>query len=754
MNALHRTLRRLILMLLILVPAPPALHASDPEPQAYESVRPIEDGRVKQDYLYGEGGRVLYRGHKGLDFPAPLGTTARAVASGTLVAFRMIYADGSPADGGFGNYVMLRHDARQYVRQNNGRGVGEYGYVYSIYAHLRCCQLMPGLGIGSRVGAGQPLAEVDSTGNSTGHHLHLQIVVDPSPHRTDGANYAWTEASSRNPELWLQPFDDGVTRTAAAAGHIRIDGDPAMDRYIVGLQKPAAATNQSYGWSEAYNGDAENPDDYLVENWATTDVAPGTYHLTVRDHPEGGRLLEDLGTHTFVAGETTYVGLYPAYLPDIRSDTGPAGWSAALSIQNRSGVASAITTSLIRYDIDATQSEHTLKPHGSTRLLPPDTGETNYTAGALVSTTQESAAVVELTSADNQENAIYSAILPQRAGAATSGWERAAPRLYLPVVKRGYYGRSSAIRIMNPGPRPAEVTIDFYDDRSRGRRIGPYLLGAHDTHLVEVASSGGGGGGGCPSAGTLCSAAVRSRGGAPLAVVVEERDDGSQRVATAYNAPNGGATRLIFPLVKHHWYQMRTDLQIMNVGSMPTSLTVRFFRSDGSHVSGCDWVAAALPLSAVTLYNHSCLGPNFLGSAVVSSSQGQPLVGQGHEVSLNGRYKKAYSAVLDGAWHLSAPVLYRAHERDGYVWDSAIVIRNLDEREGVSVSARFHTAWGGEAGRQSVWIPPQGLEVLWPPTPFHGTATLEATGPVTALVNVTSNAPQGDSHAIYNVSQR
>ncbi len=46
-----------------------------------------------------------------------------------------------------------------------------------------------------------------------------------------------------------------------------------------------------------------------MENWATTDVLPGTYHLYAKNE-SGSVTYADLGWHTVAAGRTTYVGLY------------------------------------------------------------------------------------------------------------------------------------------------------------------------------------------------------------------------------------------------------------------------------------------------------------------------------------------------------------------------------------------------------------------------------------------------------------
>jgi murein DD-endopeptidase MepM/ murein hydrolase activator NlpD len=96
------------------------------------------------------------RNHKGLDIAAAPGTPIRPVRPGTVVS--------SGERGGFGNVVVVDH----------GDG------VTSLYAH--CKDLL--VKKGDRVGRGDTIATVGSTGRSTGPHLHLEIhrdgvAVDP-----------------------------------------------------------------------------------------------------------------------------------------------------------------------------------------------------------------------------------------------------------------------------------------------------------------------------------------------------------------------------------------------------------------------------------------------------------------------------------------------------------------------------------------------------------------------------------------------
>lgn len=88
--------------------------------------------------------------HKGTDIAAPQGTDIYAVADGTVTT--ATYSSSA------GNYVMINH----------GNG------VYTAYMHaskLHCK-------VGDQVSQGETIAEVGSTGVSTGPHLHISFIVN------------------------------------------------------------------------------------------------------------------------------------------------------------------------------------------------------------------------------------------------------------------------------------------------------------------------------------------------------------------------------------------------------------------------------------------------------------------------------------------------------------------------------------------------------------------------------------------------
>jgi len=99
--------------------------------------------------------------HSGIDIGAPSGTTIVAAASGTVVLAQWY--------GGYGNCVIIEH---------------KDGFR-TLYGHIRSGGIK--VKVGDTVEAGEKIAEVGSTGNSTGNHLHFGVyvnnqAVDPEPY--------------------------------------------------------------------------------------------------------------------------------------------------------------------------------------------------------------------------------------------------------------------------------------------------------------------------------------------------------------------------------------------------------------------------------------------------------------------------------------------------------------------------------------------------------------------------------------------
>ncbi|MWA08728.1 peptidoglycan DD-metalloendopeptidase family protein [Streptomyces sp. BA2] len=119
---------------------------------------------AKYGTRFGKKGSMWSSGyHTGLDFPAPTGTTIRAVNDGTISQV----ASGGP----YGKHVAINHG----------------GGLSSFYAHMSSMVAK----MHKHIGRGKPIGKVGSTGNTTGPHLHLEArrngkAVDPMPFLTGG----------------------------------------------------------------------------------------------------------------------------------------------------------------------------------------------------------------------------------------------------------------------------------------------------------------------------------------------------------------------------------------------------------------------------------------------------------------------------------------------------------------------------------------------------------------------------------------
>lgn len=99
---------------------------------------------------YGVSSRIRKSTHTGLDIAASTGTPIKVIADGTVTC--------ASYQGSYGKLVKIDH----------GNGLETwYGHTSKIY-----------VSVGQKVTAGDVIAAVGSTGNSTGPHLHLEIRIN------------------------------------------------------------------------------------------------------------------------------------------------------------------------------------------------------------------------------------------------------------------------------------------------------------------------------------------------------------------------------------------------------------------------------------------------------------------------------------------------------------------------------------------------------------------------------------------------
>jgi len=118
---------------------------------------PMEFSRISSGFTSARFHPILHtwRAHKGVDYPAPVGTPVRTTADG-----RVVFAG---RQNGYGNVVQIQH-----------RGV-----FSTLYAHLS--RIAPQAKRGAHVNQGDVIGYVGQTGWATGPHLHYEFRVGNEP---------------------------------------------------------------------------------------------------------------------------------------------------------------------------------------------------------------------------------------------------------------------------------------------------------------------------------------------------------------------------------------------------------------------------------------------------------------------------------------------------------------------------------------------------------------------------------------------
>lgn len=167
---------------------------------------------------------VPLKGHEGIDFGTPIGSTIVAVDAGRVAE------TADQGSKGYGKYVKLIH-----------------AWGETVYAHLTAHSVA----VGDQVSRGEPIGFSGNTGNSSGPHLHFGIRVKPFD-RKDG----WGGYTNPAPFLVNTPVNPAPTPTAVSViAAIRMAAEQAgLDwrllasfAYAESSFNPAAVSNKGAG---------------------------------------------------------------------------------------------------------------------------------------------------------------------------------------------------------------------------------------------------------------------------------------------------------------------------------------------------------------------------------------------------------------------------------------------------------------------------------------------------------------------------
>jgi len=225
---------------------------------------------VDRTYPYGGTQFGTREVHLGVEFVNQRFTAVYAAGDGSvLFAGEDSVIQFGPERDYYGNVVVIEHN------QLSPDGLP----LYTLYGHLQDIRVE----VGQPILAGERVGRVGDTGIAIGPHLHFEVRV--------GDVYDYR--STRNPELWIQPYPGYGTLAGQVSG---IDNP-----YGIVLQVRSDSVQREV---YTYGSDRVNSDPAWDENFALGDLPAGSYEVYISDSNGRIQFRQDV---TIEAGKTNWL---------------------------------------------------------------------------------------------------------------------------------------------------------------------------------------------------------------------------------------------------------------------------------------------------------------------------------------------------------------------------------------------------------------------------------------------------------------
>lgn len=344
-----------------------------------------------------------------------------------------------------------------------------------------------------------------------------------------------------------------------------------------------------------------------------------------------------------------------------------------------------------------------------------------------------------------------------------SGFDTGDGTYFLPSVTYDYYNWNSLISIQNtdPGPDPASVTITIKDPRGNPDRTKAYSIPPFASVHLDLETEGAALG---VVSGLNGSAVIEATSG-QVVVTDNQTAYGSGRGLTqSYNGFASGAATLYVPALYLGYYNWNSSVNIQNVGSSATDVTVSYDDGTVNDKNNLACLGALAPGASCLVYMPSAKPAGASSfAATVTNSDGQELVAIAN--AANGKTKQAqtYSAFLSGSTGVGLPVVMRGY----YNWNTAFRIQNIgtaDTTINITYSNDPNTGGSGASYTHPETLSPgEAVEVYQPgdanltdPNWRSGSVTVISNSgePIAGIVNETNSLRQqsgdGDWSMSYN----
>jgi hypothetical protein len=427
-------------------------------------------------------------------------------------------------------------------------------------------------------------------------------------------------------------------------------------------------------------------------------------------------------------------------VPGARAQMGLT-YTSSIQVQNLSGSNAQIS---IQFFDEASQTatstviSDTIAPGANKAYFPlPDTLGT-FRGSAVVSADQPVAAITNLLG----NGGAYAE--------SATGLASGSGNVGLPLVMRNNSGFSTFFSVQNAGTADATITINYTPGTAGSAAAeGPITLKPGASRTFDQSTNNALG------AKFIGSASITSN--QPVVAMVSQVGTGSIRTLLLYDGFSGGSTNVRAPLVMSNNSGYFTSLNVQNVGSAPTTVTVSYSANQVGGFAPVNETLTLNPGQGGNLLQAAGQWANnrYIGSATLTASQ--PLVVVVNELKIDAPSQgSAYEGLNPAGLTTKASAPLLMSNNGGYI--TSVQCQNAGAAPAtVTVTYSANTVGGGTPAPDTRTVAPgANVTIFQAPTVdpkwearYIGSATITATQPVACLVNELGPS-SGDTLLTYN----
>jgi len=208
---------------------------------------------------------------------------------------------------------------------------------------------------------------------------------------------------------------------------------------------------------------------------------------------------------------------------------------------------------------------------------------------------------------------------PQYA-ASTESFSEGSTSIKLPLIMKGNGGFYTWFNVQNAGASNTSVTVQFVPGSSGNAytapavTVAPGAAATFDQHTLAALGT------------KFVGSAVVTSNSQPIVATVMQVGE-IQKSLLGYNGFTGGSTTVNLPLVMANNSGFFTGIQVQNVGSSATTITIDYGSNTGGTLNPAN-DTATIPAngSATFIQSGGKWTSRYVGSATVTSTGGQPIV--------------------------------------------------------------------------------------------------------------------------------